>query len=73
MYGSAIFRWVDAMLGSLEKFQLKTISVAYISLSALFLSACQSSDLMQAQPTHAVQLLKQQKVSTTETCSVFLG
>ena len=48
------------MLGFLEKFQLKTISVAYISLSALFLSACQSSDLMQAQPTHAVQLLKQQ-------------
>ena len=73
MYVSAIFRWVDAMLGFLEKFQLKTISVAYISLNALFLSACQSSDLMQAQPTHTVQLLKQQKVQQPKRVVFFLG
>lgn len=61
------------MLGFLEKFQLKTISVAYISLNALFLSACQSSDLMQAQPTHTVQLLKQQKVQQPKRVVFFLG
>ncbi|AXY56222.1 alkaline phosphatase [Acinetobacter chinensis] len=48
------------MLGFLEKFQLKIISVVCISFSTLLVTACQSTAVMQAQPTHTTQQKEQQ-------------
>jgi len=73
VYVSAIFRWVDAMLGSLEKFQLKTISVVCISFSALLLTACQTTTITRNQQANTEQQLQQEKVQQPKRVIFFFG
>lgn len=61
------------MLGSLEKFQLKTISVVCISFSALLLTACQTTTITRNQQANTEQQLQQEKVQQPKRVIFFLG
>ncbi|MEG2433055.1 MAG: alkaline phosphatase, partial [Acinetobacter sp.] len=61
------------MLGSLEKFQLKTISVACISFSAILLTACQSTAITRNQQANTAQQFQQEKVQQPKRVVFFLG
>ena len=61
------------MLGSLEKFQLKTISVVCISFSALLLTACQTTTITRNQQANTEQQLQQEKVQQPKRVVFFLG